>query len=45
MDKLFWRKEFEDVIDWIEKLEVAIKKWNYNEIKLLKIVPLNLRGR
>jgi hypothetical protein len=36
---------FEDVIDWIEKLEMAIEIQNYNEIKLFKIAPFNLRGR
>ncbi len=45
MDKLFWKKNFEDVIDWIERLEMVIEIQNYNEIKLFKIVPLNLRGR
>ncbi len=45
MDKLFWKKKFEDVIDWIERLEMVIEIQNYNEIKLFKIVPLNLRGR
>jgi hypothetical protein len=33
------------VIDWIERLEMAIEVWNYNEIKLFKIVRLNLRGK
>jgi hypothetical protein len=37
---------FEDVIDWIERLEMAIELQNYNEIKLFKIIHLNLkRGR
>jgi len=33
------------VIDWIERLEMATKVWNYNEIKLFKIVCFNLRGK
>jgi hypothetical protein len=45
MDKLFYIKEFEDVIDWIERLEMAIEVRNYNEIILFKITPLNLKGR
>jgi hypothetical protein len=40
MDELLWRKEFEDMTDWIERLDLVIEVWNYNEIKLLKITPL-----
>jgi len=40
MDELLWRKEFEDMTDWIERLDMVIEVWNYNEIKLLKITPL-----
>jgi len=36
---------FEDVINWIERLEMAIEVWNYDEIKLFKIIHLNLRGK
>jgi len=39
MDELLWRKEFEDMIDWIERLDMVIEIWNYNEIKLFKIAP------
>jgi hypothetical protein len=36
---------FENMIDWIERLEMATKVQNYNEVKLFKIVHLNLRGK
>jgi len=36
---------FGDMIDWIERLEMAIEVQNYNEVKLFKIVHLNLRGK
>jgi hypothetical protein len=39
MDELLWKKEFEDMINWIERLEMVIEVWNYNEIKLFKITP------
>jgi hypothetical protein len=42
MDELFWGKEFEDILDWIEMLKIASKARGYNEVKLLKIVKLNL---
>lgn len=42
MDELFWGKEFENILDWIEILKMASKAWDYNEMKLLKIVKLNL---
>jgi hypothetical protein len=38
-------KEFEDVIDWIERLEMVTKVQNYDEIKLFKIVHLNLKSK
>jgi hypothetical protein len=42
MDELFWGKEFENILDWIEILKMTSKAWGYNEVKLLKIVKLNL---
>jgi hypothetical protein len=36
---------FENVIDYIERLEMVTKVQNYNEVKLFKIVHLNLRGK
>jgi hypothetical protein len=39
------KKEFEDVIDWIERLEMATKFWNYDEVKLFKIARFNLKGK
>ncbi len=43
MDKLFWGKEFEDVVDWMEHLEMALEVQGYHEIKCFKITKLNLR--
>jgi hypothetical protein len=45
MDELFWNKEFEDVLIWTKRLDMASKMWGYDEIKLLKIVRLNIRGK
>jgi hypothetical protein len=45
MDKFVWGKEFEDILDWTERLEMASKVRGYNEIKLFKIVKLNLWGK
>jgi hypothetical protein len=45
MDKLFWGKEFEDILDWTERLEMASKVRGYDEIKLFKIAKHNLRGK
>ncbi len=44
MDKLFW-KEFENVLDWTKRLKMAFKVRSYDEIKLFKIIKLNLRGK
>jgi len=44
MDKLFW-KEFENVLDWTKRLEMAFKVRGYDEIKLFKITRLNLQGK
>ncbi len=45
MDKLFWNKEFEDVLNWTKRLAMASKVRGYDEIKLLRIVGLNIRGK
>ncbi len=45
MDKLFWNKEFEDVLNWTNRLAMASKVRGYDEIKLLRIVRLNIRGK
>jgi hypothetical protein len=45
MDNLFWGKEFEDVVDWIKWLEMALEVWRYDEIKLFKMAKLNLQGK
>ncbi len=46
MDKLFWGKEFKDILDWMEWLEImAFEVCECDEMKLFKIVKLNLRGK
>ncbi len=42
MDKLFWGKEFEDVLDWMEWLEMAFEVCGCDEMKLFKIAKFNL---
>jgi hypothetical protein len=42
MDELFWGKEFEDVHDWVERLEMAAEVRGIDEQKLFKIGKLNL---
>jgi hypothetical protein len=44
MDELLWGKEFEDVHDWVEKLEMVAEVKGIDELKLYKISKLNLRG-
>lgn len=44
-DKLFWGKEFEDVLDWMECLEMAFEVCGCDEMKLFKITKFNLRGK
>ncbi len=41
MDELFWGKEFEDVHDWVERLEMAVEMKGIDELKLFKIGRLN----
>lgn len=45
MDELFWGKEFEDVHDWVKRLEMAIEVCEIDELKLFNIGRLNLRGK
>jgi hypothetical protein len=42
-----WEKNlnFENVIDWIERLEMVTKVQNYDEVILFKKIHLNLRGK
>ncbi len=46
MDELLWCREFEDVHDWVERLEMAAEMKVIDELKLFKvgIYPL-LRGK
>jgi hypothetical protein len=45
MDELLWGKEFEDVHDWVERLEMAVEMKGIDELKLFKIGRLNLRNK
>jgi hypothetical protein len=31
-NKLFWGKEFEDVLDWTKRLKIALKMQRYDEL-------------
>ncbi len=42
MDELFCGKEFENILDWTKRLEMASEVRGYDEMKLCKIVKLNL---
>jgi hypothetical protein len=44
MDKLFWGRKFEDVHDWVERLEMALEINGIDELKLFKIGRVNLSG-
>ncbi len=43
-DELFWDKEFEDVHDWVERVETTAEVIRINEKKLFKIGKFNLKG-
>jgi len=43
MDELFWGNEFENILDWIKRLEMAYEVRGYDEVKLCKIIKLNLQ--
>jgi hypothetical protein len=45
MDELFWGREHKDVMDWAERLTMAVEVQDLNADKLFKIAKLNLRGR
>ncbi len=45
MDELFWDKEFEDVHDWFERVEMVAEVKGINETKLFKIGKFNLKGK
>jgi hypothetical protein len=45
MDELFWGKKFEDVHDWVERLEMVVEVRGIYEHKLFKIGMLNLREK
>jgi hypothetical protein len=45
MDELFSGREFKDVHDWIERLEMAIEVKGIGEQKLFNIGKLNLKGK
>ncbi len=41
-DKLFQGKEFEDILDWTKRLEMASKVHGNDEVKLFKITKPGL---
>jgi hypothetical protein len=45
MDELFWGKEFENILDWTMRLKMAFDVWGYDEVKLCKIIKLNLQSK
>jgi hypothetical protein len=45
MDELFWGKEFENVHDWVERLEMVVEMKGIDELKLFKIGRFNLRNK
>jgi len=45
MDELLWGKEFENILDWTKRLEMAFKVQGYDEVKLFKIAKLHLWGK
>ncbi len=45
LDDLFWGREYEDIIDWAERLTMAAEVRDLTLDKLFKIAKLNLRGR
>jgi hypothetical protein len=45
VDELFQGKEFEGVLDWTKKIKMASEVQGYDELKLFKIVVLNLQGK
>jgi hypothetical protein len=45
MDKLFWGRDHEDVVNWAERLCMAAEVRDLNVDKIFKIAKLNLRSR
>jgi hypothetical protein len=45
MEELLWGKKFEDVHDWVERLEMTIEVIRIDELKLYKIGKLNMRSK
>jgi hypothetical protein len=46
MDELFLGyREFENIHDWVEGLEITIEVKGIDELKLFKIGKLNLKGK
>ncbi len=45
VDELFWGREFEDVHDQVERLEMAPKVHGIDELKLFKIGKFNMKGK
>lgn len=45
MDKLLWGKEFEDILDWTKRLQMASEVYRYDEVNLFKITKFNLCGK
>ncbi len=44
MDELFWHKEFEDVHEWVKRLEMPIEVCVIDELKLFNIGRLKSEG-
>ncbi len=42
MDQLLWGKDFEDILDWIERLKMASEVYGYDEVNFFKITKFNL---
>jgi len=45
MDELLWDEEFEDVHDWVERVEMIVEVKGINAKKLFKIGRFNLKGK
>jgi hypothetical protein len=44
IDELFWGRKFEDVHNWVERLEMAIEVHGIDELKLFKIGKFDLKA-
>lgn len=45
VDETFSGREYEDVYDWAERLQMAAEVRDYSPDKLFKVARLNLRGK